>query len=207
MSYYVHSIDNQGLTVITAPPVFPTNQVGASETRQKHGAMTSYSPPINRWRLLIPSRTRTVTQVNPASAPREPHSNPRQEPPPRAALQVDNCTLSTVEHQGYGQGSVEAPVRADPTRGIGQAREPRRCHALGLTVDNVPDVIYCKAARGRQGAASWHSVLCAGYAGHRPLWSALVLLILMHPSRGIKYSTSCRDPRTVVRGAPYRFDI
>ena len=164
MRYYVPSIGNHGLTVITAPPVLLTNQVSASETRQKHVAMTHYTPMTSRWRLLIPSRKRTGILINPASAPREPHSNPRQEPPPRAALQVDNCTLSTVEHQGYGQGSVEAPVRADPSRGIGHAREPRRCHALGLTVDNVPDVIYCKAARGRQGAASWHSSLCAGYA-------------------------------------------
>ena len=164
MRYYVPSIGNHGLTVITAPPVLPANRAGAPETRQKHVAMTHYAPVIDRWRLLIPSRTRTAILINPASAPREPHPNPRQEPPPRAALQVDNCTLSTVERQGYGQGSVEAPVRADPSRGIGHAREPRRCHALRLTVDNVPDVIYCKAARGRQGAASWHSVLCAGYA-------------------------------------------
>ena len=164
MRYYVPSIGNHGLTVITAPPVLLTNQVSASETRQKHVAMTHYARMISPWRLLIPSRKRTAILMNPASAAREPHPNPRQEPPPRAALQVDNCTLSTVEHQGYGQGSVEAPVRADPSRGIGYAREPRRCHALGLTVDNVPDVIYCKAARGRQGAASWHSILCAGYA-------------------------------------------
>lgn len=162
--YYVPSIGNHGLTVITAPPVLPANRAGAPETRQKHVAMTHYAPVIDRWRLLIPSRTRTAILVNPASAAREPHPNPRQEPPPRAALQVDNCTLSTVERQGYGQGSVEAPVRADPSRGIGHAREPRRCHALRLTVDNVPDVIYCKAARGRQGEEDGAHMVCAGYA-------------------------------------------
>lgn len=162
--YYVPSIGNHGLTVITTPPVILANRASAPETRQKHVAMTHYAPVIDRRRLLIPSRKRTAIMMNPASAPREPYPNPRQEPPPRAALQVDNCTLSTVEHQGYGQGSVEAPVRADPSRGIGHAREPRRCHALGLTVDNVPDVIYCKAARGRQGEEDEAHMVCAGYA-------------------------------------------
>lgn len=164
MRYYVPSIGNHGLTVITAPPVLLTNQVSAPETRQKHVAMTHYAPMISRWRLLIPSRKRPAILINPASATREPHPNPRQEPPPRAALQVDNCTLSTVERQSYRQGSVEAPVRADPSRGIGHAREPRRCHALGLTVDNVPDVIYCKAARRRQGEVYQVHIVCAGYS-------------------------------------------
>lgn len=99
MSYYVHSIDNQGLTVITAPPVNLPNQGSASETRQKHVAMTHYTPMISRWRLLIPSRKRTAILINPASAARESQSNPRQEPRSRATSQVDNCKLSTVEHQ------------------------------------------------------------------------------------------------------------
>ena len=162
--YYVPSIGDHGHSVITAPPVIPVNRTGAPETRQKRVAMTHYTPMISRWRLLIPSRKRTAILSNPASASHEPHPNPRPEPPPRAALQVDNCTLSTVEHQGYGQGSVEAPIRADPRRGIGHAREPRRCHALGLTVDNVHDVIYCKAARGRQGEEDGTLMVCAGYA-------------------------------------------
>ena len=109
MSYYVHSIDNQGLTVITAPPVLPTNRVSAPETRQKHVAMTHYVPMIGRQRLRIPSRKRTAIAMNPASAPRESQSNPRQEPPPRAALQVDNCHLSTVEHQSTGVAASRLP--------------------------------------------------------------------------------------------------
>ena len=48
MRYYVPSIGNHGLTVITAPPVLLTNQVSASETRQKHVAMTHYTPMISR---------------------------------------------------------------------------------------------------------------------------------------------------------------
>ena len=99
MGHYVHPNSNRGLTVIAAPPVLPTNQVGASETRQKHVAMTHYTPMISRWRLLIPSRKRTAILINLASASREPHSNPRQEPRSRAASQIDNCKLSTVEHQ------------------------------------------------------------------------------------------------------------
>lgn len=49
LSYYVHSDCNQGLTVITAPPVLPANRAGASETRQKHEAITPYTPMISRW--------------------------------------------------------------------------------------------------------------------------------------------------------------
>ena len=109
MRYYVPSIGNHGLTVITAPPVLLTNQVSASETRQKHVAMTHYTPMISRWRLLIPSRKRTASLINPASAAREPYPNPRQEPPPRAALQVDNCTLSTVERQSTSQAPPRLP--------------------------------------------------------------------------------------------------
>lgn len=102
----------------------------------------------------------------PEPAPHEYQYRPtREECRARAALQVDNCILSTVELQGYGQGSVEAPVRADPSRDIGHAREPRRCHALGLTVDNMPDVIYCKAAspaqRGRNRIPVWYALACA----------------------------------------------
>lgn len=106
MRYYVPSIGNHGLTVITAPPVLATNHAAAPETRQKHVAMTHYAPVIDRWRLRIPSRTRTAILINPASASREPYPNPRQEPPPRAALQVDNCTLSTVERQSTSQAGV-----------------------------------------------------------------------------------------------------
>lgn len=109
MKYYVPSIGNHGHSVITAPPVPLTNQVSASETRQNHVAMTHYAPMISRWRLLISSRKRPASLINPASAARESHSNPRQEPPPRAALQVDNCTLSTVEHQSTSQGPPRLP--------------------------------------------------------------------------------------------------
>lgn len=109
MKYYVPSIGNHGHAVITAPPVLLTNQVSASETRQKHVAMTHYAPMISRWRLLISSRKRPASLINPASAAREPQSNPRQESPPRAALQVDNCTLSTVERQSTSQDPPRLP--------------------------------------------------------------------------------------------------
>lgn len=56
--YYVPSNGNQGLTVITAPPVLPANRAGASETRQKHEAITPYAPMISRW---------TVTKGNDAA--------------------------------------------------------------------------------------------------------------------------------------------
>lgn len=132
MSYYVHSIDNQGLTVITAPSVLPANRAGAPKTRQKHVAMTHYAPVIDRWRLLIPSRKRTAILSNPASAPRESHSNPRQEPRSRATSQIDNCKLSTVEHQSTSQ----APPRLTHTLTRAEAAvmqgSLRRCLAQGL---------------------------------------------------------------------------
>ena len=52
----------------------------------------------------------------------------------------------------------------DPSRDIDHARLPRCRLALRLTVDKMRDVIYCKAARGRQGEADGTSMVCAGYA-------------------------------------------
>ena len=155
-SYYVHSNSNQGLTVITAPPVILANRASASETRQKHEAITPYAPMISRWtvikgidaapqvggstgiestpqttpptsgRLLVTPGTRKrapyvlrIRQLEPAP-PESLYRPTLEECRPRASLQVDNCDLSTVEHQSTGR-----PAAA------GQAKRAR-AEALGI---------------------------------------------------------------------------